>query len=605
MKRITLIILSVAAVLAGGVSCSKNNISDKDPLSAATLDIIPDFSDGSVYSYSVDDGSFFLRISVTPKKYIEKLCGSDGLVCRADFRSVITKATTASLDFTIVGEISSAFVEEGYMTAAFTLSKDEMEKMRDADYAVSFSIEDTDGVHGASTSFVPVSWYLRDGKGGDGEIVVAGGHTVTLKIVDGLDSNDILVRSYADGGKVIIRAVSFQDKWLACNIEGDARCERTVTNGKFTFTISDISSDVEAVLGYYPPVTINVLSGPNGKVWIGDDESKTSGQFEIWQQVEIHAVPDDDFRLFKWDDNNNRETCRTVTVGETEATYSASFISSDLIPGLFSVSSGKQVFFSKGNLWYGKVGTATTATFNLEDNQYYSQIGVGKEPENHIALFYWSKSADVAGSLLKFSDPGESEGDVFFANHPESFEVNGHKGWSVLTGGTDGEWEYLIKRKDKTGKDLYKMKVPVCGCPNCLILLPDDWKWGENGVGDNWQEDGYPEKPGKGKVTWKTMEAAGAVCLSSTGYRDGGPITLDPALIRYVMEGGYWSSTPFFSTLAHCLYFEYFDVYHLYPAGSNFRYNALAVRLVTEYQASPDIACNQNNEFTLSKAERP
>ena len=163
------------------------------------LSIIPDYSDGSVYSFS-DDGSFFLRVSVTPKKYIDKLLNSDGLVCKADFRSVITKAAPEDPDFTVVGEITSVSVEEGYMTTYFTLTKDEMTRLHDADYMVSFSIEDTDGSHGASTSFVPVSSHTRGGYGGDIEDVGVGewddkvsgntaevnGHTVSFNCPEGL-----------------------------------------------------------------------------------------------------------------------------------------------------------------------------------------------------------------------------------------------------------------------------------------------------------------------------------------------------------------------------------------------------------------------------------
>ena len=95
------------------------------------MPIIPDFSDGSVYSCS-DDGSFFLRVSVTPGKYIDKLLSNDGLICKADFRSVITKALQENPDFTVVGKISSSSVEDGCMTASFSLTNGEMEKMCDA-----------------------------------------------------------------------------------------------------------------------------------------------------------------------------------------------------------------------------------------------------------------------------------------------------------------------------------------------------------------------------------------------------------------------------------------------------------------------------------------
>lgn len=173
MKRITLIILAVAAVLAGGVSCQKASDIEANPLPTMALSIIPNFSDGSVYSFS-DDGSFFLKVTVTPKAYIEKLTNTDSFICKADFRSVITKATPENPDFTVVGKITSASVEEGYMTASFTLSEVEMGKMLEADYMVSFSTEDADGVHGASTPFVFVSWCARDGRGGN--IVNFDGH---------------------------------------------------------------------------------------------------------------------------------------------------------------------------------------------------------------------------------------------------------------------------------------------------------------------------------------------------------------------------------------------------------------------------------------------
>ena len=165
MKRITLIILAVAAIIAGSVSCQKVNDIDNNPLSTMALSIIPDYSDGSVYSYS-DDGSFFLRVSVTPAKYIDKLLNSDGLVCKADFRSVITKANAENPDFTVVGEITSSFVEGGYMTVYFELAEDEVAKLQASDYVVSFSIEDKDNIHVASTSYVPMD-NPRGGRGGD------------------------------------------------------------------------------------------------------------------------------------------------------------------------------------------------------------------------------------------------------------------------------------------------------------------------------------------------------------------------------------------------------------------------------------------------------
>ena len=115
----------------------------------------------------------------------------------------------------------------------------------------------------------------------------------------------------------------------------------------------------------------------------------------------------------------------------------------DAILGKFSVSDTKQVYFSKGNLWYGKVGDATEATFNFEANQYGFQISWDA---SHVSHFYWSKTASVAYAE-GYNDPETSEKDVLFTNGtPESanadFTVNGVTGkWRTLS---DNEWGYLF-----------------------------------------------------------------------------------------------------------------------------------------------------------------
>ena len=46
-------------------------ISYQNPLSLVSMHIIPDFNDGSVYSFS-DNGVFFLRIAVTPEEHLSR-----------------------------------------------------------------------------------------------------------------------------------------------------------------------------------------------------------------------------------------------------------------------------------------------------------------------------------------------------------------------------------------------------------------------------------------------------------------------------------------------------------------------------------------------------
>ena len=407
---------------------------------------------------------------------------------------------------------------------------------------------------------------------------------MTVKIADGIDSDDIMARSYVEGDKVIVKAISLQNRCLVCKLEGDAQCERTIANGKFTFTISNIGSNIEAVLGY-SIVTISVSSDSNGKVWIGDDESKTSGKFYEGQQVVIHAAPNDKFRLFRWNDNN-RETSRTFTVGgEDDVEFSASFISSDLIPGLFTVNAdGKQVFFSKGNLYCsgaefnddGTVKSMTNARWGFEANQYKTTPNDNRD-NNHISHFMWCCTAEKA-IALKYDSKVIGP---FFAE--KNFTVNGASTWLTLTGGDKGEWKYLINKNNECGGTVrsgkYKCGVKVCDSENCLILLPDDWKWGENGVGNDWLGE-YSEST---TVKWSTMENAGAVCLPADGYRDGDLAQTNPAPIYNVgYFGYYWSSTRYGGNDAYNLYISKNTAM---PNILKSRSYAWSVRLVTEVPA--------------------
>ena len=109
-------------------------------------------------------------------------------------------------------------------------------------------------------------------------------------------------------------------------------------------------------------------------------------------------------------------------------------------------------------------------------------------------------------------------------------------------------------------------------------MLPDDWKWGENGVGTDWQDGGYPETS-TDKVTWQTMETAGAVCLPAAGYRSGGN---GDAHVNYVGSNGYyWSASPHNDDDAYDLRFS---SGYVNPNDFDFWKWALSVRLVTECQ---------------------
>ena len=427
------------------------------------------------------------------------------------------------------------------------------------------------------------------------------GHKVTVKFSEdaGIE-NDVLTNVKVDGSNVIIRAISFQDLSLVCSVGDNAQCVRTRINNKFTFTISGIQSDIEAVLAYAPLVTLTVTSDGNGKVWIGDDKNKTSGQYQFGYQVEIHAEPDDNFRLFRWNDNN-RETTRTITVGDTDVEYRASFISANMIPGLFTVnSSNKQVFLSKGNLYYD----GNENKYCFEANQYdippLSSVddNIKNETESHIGHFYWSKNETVARSLSHYSDSEASVSDVFFTNDSSdptkpnsSFTVSGQTGvWRVLSGKNDGEWKYLLDSRKtaygsgvlSTGNRHYAM-VKVNNMAG-LLIFPDDFSSWPSGAGSEPTVfDTYSSNMNNRNYTvaeFTVLQNNGCVFLPEAGNRDGDPNYSYPASVLNVGSYGYyWSSTPYYSNIAYVTIFRS-DLVD--SSNHDYWHRAHAVRLVTD-----------------------
>ncbi len=237
------------------------------------------------------------------------------------------------------------------------------------------------------------------------------------------------------------------------------------------------------------------------------------------------------------------------------------------LTGVFTVSdpdgipnSGdeKKVQFSQGNLWYGTVGDAQTATFNFEANQYSS---ASSWEASHVSHFYWSQSVNSA--IAEEYDWNGSADDVFFTNATETtakegftVNVNGknQQGWRTLS---TAEWQYLFNNHSK--------------------------KWATvNGVG------GYVIAPDnvtlqaeKTSYTATELNDANLVFLPAAGYRNGSNV--------YVVGdyGHYWSSTAHAEDYAYFVSFSSPDVT---PDDYAYRKFGCSVRLVTEVKAGDNSA---------------
>lgn len=276
------------------------------------------------------------------------------------------------------------------------------------------------------------------------------------------------------------------------------------------------------------------------------------------------------------------------------------------IPGTFSVSATKKVFFSKGNLQY--IGSAATPYWKFADNQY-DILGTTTSQNSNSTnvdrdLFGWGTSGwdngnkcyqpyetskqtsgDYASS--KGYGYGPTDGTTYTFDLTGTYAEadwgvhnsirNGGTGWRTLTGNTGGEWDYLLNTRSASTingtPNARYIQATVCDVEG-IILFPDvythplaSYPSQINKSNNYWSTNVYNE------TEWLSMEAAGAIFLPRAGYRDGTNVTSGDVY--------YWSSTNAGTASAYST--------RLGPYGnavntSRNRYSGCCVRLVKDVQ---------------------
>lgn len=139
-------------------------ISYQNPLSMVTLNIVPDYDDGTVRKPNTTEFNgeksthFYLDVAVTPAKYAEILSDTERFIHKAVFSPVQTKSDFGNA-FTVSPK--SVIYAEGapipFLEASFELDEETVAALESTPYTVSYSIEDKDGVHGTATAFIAIS----------------------------------------------------------------------------------------------------------------------------------------------------------------------------------------------------------------------------------------------------------------------------------------------------------------------------------------------------------------------------------------------------------------------------------------------------------------
>ena len=412
----------------------------------------------------------------------------------------------------------------------------------------------------------------------DWQTVTVGGYTVTVKLSDDVTPHDILTDVYADGNTAKILAVSLSEKPLKCTSAGTAEVARTISGDTFTFTISNVASDVIATIGYDELLTVKAFS--NNTAWgtVAFEGSPYKGETITFTASQING------KFVEWQDVEGKKLCTdnpySVTL-TSNLTVKAVFEFYGVFPGVFTVEEDiignptKTVQFSKGNLYWDG------SKYDFESEQYSCQAN-GPWEETHVSHFYWHRDAAIARceSYYIELDFGRSTSDVFFTNK-DDFKVG-----NALTGAYKSlskyEWVCLINQRNasnigETANARYAkatIKVDDSKSVPGLILFPDVFAVPEGVTppsGININKAGFDTNT-YSVDDWCKFESAGAVFLPSAGCRSNANIS------NVGGHGYYWSSTPY----------DYYDVYYLYfnsgyvnpiPKPRN---QACSVRLVTE-----------------------
>ena len=230
------------------------------------------------------------------------------------------------------------------------------------------------------------------------------------------------------------------------------------------------------------------------------------------------------------------------------------------ISGVFSVSDGKQVYFSKGNLRY------ESSKWSFFDNQYEYYTSYSADAWDK---FGWSTSATTYGMNTSTTNSDYS-GDFV------DWGATMGTGWFTLT---SDEWTYLLNTRSAstvggTANGRYA-KAKVNDVPG-VILFPDTYTHpdgvtaptGVNATGDTgWNGNSYTA------ADWTKMESAGCVFLPAAGCRYGSE------MIGLGSYGYYGSATPDGADYA---YRVKFNSGSLEPANSINRCLGCSVRLVQE-----------------------
>ena len=222
-----------------------------------------------------------------------------------------------------------------------------------------------------------------------------------------------------------------------------------------------------------------------------------------------------------------------------------------LLAGVFSVSATEKVQFSQGNLQY----TKSTDTWSFMEHQWTTvetlsqNVGDDYASQDVVSLFGWGTAghsfASGYGTLYQPWEtddtdaygPSDTSKGLYGDYAQGDWGTNMGTGWRTLTGGSGGEWEWILgpsssatpgtncRTSSAIGETANArfVKATVHSTKG-VIIFPDEITWNTTTMGTapttcNAANNDFTYSPSDGN--WTALEAAGCVFLPAAGWRDG------------------------------------------------------------------------------------
>ncbi len=216
----------------------------------------------------------------------------------------------------------------------------------------------------------------------------------------------------------------------------------------------------------------------------------------------------------------------------------------EAVEGVFSVSSTKQVTFSKGNLQYHPANDEWRFAENQTDYIGDANSNCSSTYNGWLDLFGWSTGSTNFG--VSTSTDYDDYSGSFVDWGTNKIGNDAPNTWRTLS---YDEWVYVVFNRPSASS---LNGVAQVNGVNGLILLPDNWSCPagvtfKSGFHSSNGVEYYAAYQTFTADQWSKLEAAGAVFLPTAGYRFG-------SSVGYVRSYGYyWSATEYNSYVAYSL----------------------------------------------------